>query len=113
MDAVAPYETTPFIRRHADTTASMHALPPSAKASPARRNLSAEEIKREAMDAVTDREMTSEVRLAPHGGRVFAMHTPNMAAARSADRITQLHNAGLNVDTVHGFATKDQFEVGL
>lgn len=107
MDAVAAYESTPFIRRHSHAAETVRLLAAPSDEQPAKRGIVTDEIRKLALDAVAP--CKRDVRLVPHDGTAFAMHTPNTRAARSAEWITQLNRQGAHVDTVHRMATKDYF----
>lgn len=112
MDAVSHKETTDMIRSFkgsgADVSQSYttftHAPEPKAEVRPI-----PDEVKKQAMDAVSHPETQAQIRLVRDNGAVTAPLTPARDTDRIADKVAQMHKSGKDVDMTQRAMTKDNF----
>lgn len=113
MDAVAHRETTDYMRRFRPEDASHESLSQSFsahnQAKEQRSKPIPDHVKRQAMNAIKHRETSSQISLMKDNGIIFAPTTPSREAQIAAQRVTDLHRKGLEVDRVHNEITRDDF----
>ena len=68
-----------------------------------------EEVKRQAMDAVSHPETKAQIHLVKNSGAVTAPITPGRGTNYIAGKIAQLHKTGQDVDATHKKMTQDHF----
>lgn len=105
MDAVAHRETTEFMRLHGYRREPVSGVEHRHEAA-ARPSA---DVKRQALDAVSHRETTAHIRLVEDASSVFAPTTPSRASAHAAERVDELHRAGIGIEAAHQQITQDGF----
>ncbi len=113
MDAVSHKETTAQIRlyRSNDSPAPNFSAPQSGeKIASATRGSIPDHVKKQAMDAIANKETVAQIRLVKDNGSVMPMATPSQETNRAAERIAHMHKGGHDADAIQRQATKDNFE---
>jgi len=116
MDAVSHKETTAQIRLYRNNDAPAQTFSDPEKNATATRGATPgcaipDDVKRQAMDSIANKETVAQIRLVKDTGSPYPMATPNQETNRAAEKVAQLHKAGHDADAVQRAATKDNFEV--
>jgi hypothetical protein len=118
LDAVSHKETTAQIRlyRHNDAPAQTFTSSAPEQSAAATQNATPrspipDDVKKQAMDAIANKETMAMIRLVKDTGSPYPMATPSKETSRAAEKVAQMHQSGQAVDSVHRHMTKDNFEV--
>jgi len=116
MDAVSHKETTAQIRLYRNNEAqapNFSAAEKNAAAprSDVPRSPIPDDVKKQAMDAIANKETVALIRLVKETGSPYPMATPSKETSRAAEKVAQMHQSGQGVDSVQRQVTKDNFEV--
>ena len=115
MDAVSHKETTAQIRLYSQNPNAAPKLfnePPKESPTLVQRGPIPDDVKRQAMDAVSNKETTAQIRLVKDNGSMSPTPSPNKESTKAAEKIAQMHRAGQDPDTVQNAMTKDGFGRG-
>ena len=112
MDAVSHRETTAQIRAFRDSgvTASP-SFTPVAQVDNSKTEYQpiTPEIRKQAMDAVSHKETTAQIRLVKDGGSISPVHTPSHKTTMIAERIAEMHKTGQSIGAIQQNMSKDNF----
>ena len=111
-EAVANKETTAQIRHVEMTEATGPNFTPVPEPQQRPESVHSEipaHVKRQAMDALADTEITEQIKMVEMNGSPVAPHTPSADTEKIAERIAQMHKSGLDGESIHQRMTKDNF----
>jgi len=118
MDAVNHKETTAMIRLYSNNDSPAQTFSPSEKVAPATRGSTQgcsipDHVKKQAMDAIANKETMAQIRLVKDNGSPFGGQSPTATPGHDtnkvAEKVASLHQSGHGADSVHQAMTKDNF----